>query len=726
MFDADRPITKSEQDRLGRTVFAKYLARSILDHTSSDCLTLGLYGGWGTGKTSIINLTLEELRFAASNMFDQEKPIILNFSPWSYSGQDQLIYSFFRRLTSEMRMASYFENADNVIHLLELYISFFTHKPVPKYLRPKHSIWTRLTKPKITAEETIGWESGRDLTQVKAELNQILARQKHKIIIFVDNIARMEDKEINEIFQIVKSIGDMSNFIYILALDKGRVIQVLNKLHGGGGFEFLEKIVQLPFNIPQISKQDIEMILLDRLQKILEMVPQDAWQKEYWADLYYSSLKYFFDNVRDITRFVNTLSFSYEHVKNIVNPADFFAITAIEIFEPEVYYGIRDNKDLFADLAEDVYQLDKQKLNEDKVRIDEILSRAVNTPIEMLQQLLVRLFPRLRSIYQADISFFHSEIIARKNRRICSFDMFDIYFRLSIPSGTISDDEMDAILSLAHDETGFALALLRLNQDERIIKFLDLLDSRNVHRIATDDIQNVISALIDSGDLFPQGESSLLSFDTPMRIHRIIHQLLRRYEKSEDRFKIVHEAIKKSVNSIYIFIHEIKEQEREHIESEDTNIPVEQRDFSPLELSELKHDAVNKIIYWAKLNRLPEHPKILAILFAWAEWGNEDECKQYVEQMTRDDKGLLAFLMAVFKEPINEAISKGKSEANPLWAKNISDVEAFIEPKLLVPHAKAMFEDVSFEKLRDTEQLALLIFLNIAAPNVVKVFPTTV
>ena len=138
MFDADRPILTSAQDRLGRTVFAKYLARSILDHKSPECLTLGLYGGWGAGKTSIINLALEELRFAASNMLDQEKPIILNFSPWSYSGQGELIYSFFRRLSAEMRAAPYFENAEKIIHLMELYISFFTHKPVPKALRPKH------------------------------------------------------------------------------------------------------------------------------------------------------------------------------------------------------------------------------------------------------------------------------------------------------------------------------------------------------------------------------------------------------------------------------------------------------------------------------------------------------------------------------------------------------------------------------------------------------------
>src|SRR5436189_5686644 len=134
MFDADRPITRTDQDKLDRSLFAKYLARCMLDHKDPESLVVGLYGGWGVGKTSLINLVLEELNFAASNVEDDEKPIILNFSAWSYSGENQLVYSFFRRLSSVLRSVPYLENADRIIYLMELYVSFFTHKPVPKGL----------------------------------------------------------------------------------------------------------------------------------------------------------------------------------------------------------------------------------------------------------------------------------------------------------------------------------------------------------------------------------------------------------------------------------------------------------------------------------------------------------------------------------------------------------------------------------------------------------------
>ena len=723
MFDADRPIQNSDQDRLGRATFAKYLARCILDHSNYESLVIGLYGGWGAGKTSVINLTLQELRYAASNMFDDEMPIILNFSPWSYSGQDQLIYSFFRRLSSEIRRAPFLKNPEKIIHLLELYVSFFTHQPVPKPLRPKHSVMTKISKPKLKLQETYGWESGRDLTQVKAELNELLKQQKHKIIIFIDNISRLDDKEIKQIFQIVKSMGDYSNTVYVLSLDKTQIIQAMDRIHGSGGAEYLEKVVQLPFEIPPISNQDLENIFLEKTKQIVETVPEDSWDKTYWADVYYTAIKYLFENCRDITRYVNTVSFGFSRVKDIVNPVDFFAISAIYTFSPQVYYGIRDNKDLFTDVMDNVYNFTKEKLAEDKSRCDEIITRPGRIQNNMMLQLLIRIFPRLRSIYQADISFYHSEGIARKNRRICSPDVFDIYFRLSIPTGFIPIAEMNAILSIVHDEDGFALALLRLNHDGKISKFLDLLDGPTTTKISSNNIPNVVQAILDSGDTFPDGEDNLLSFNTPMRIHRILHQLLRRFESNNQRFQILREAIIKASNSIFITIHELTVQGQQHNENEDTYLPIEERDFTSQQLDSLQKLAVEKIFSWVKSQRLDEHPKLIPILYAWKAWGSPDDCTAYVTKLIKEDRGLLDFLCGALKDPIDQADTN--FTVNPEWEAYLENVVAFVPIKIVEARAKFIFEDDNFEKLREREQLAVLIFLALIKADTIKVIPKT-
>ncbi len=614
MFSGDRPIQNHHQDRLGRALFARYLARAMLEHPDTDSFVIGLYGSWGSGKTSVINLILEELNVASSNMLDEEKPIVLNFSPWSYSGQNELIYSFFRRLSSALRQVNYLENADNIIHLLELYASFFTHKPIPKALRSKHSLLDKLLRRKEKAVH--GWESGRDLRLVKAELNDLLRHQKHKIIIIIDNISRLYPNEIKQIFQIVKSMGDYVNTAYLLSFDKEAVTHAINSIEGTDGEEFIDKVVQLPFDIPAISSKDIENILAEHLNELMPLVPIEAWSIEYWAELYYGGLRSLFSSVREITRYVNMLNFSYPRLRDIVNPVDFFALTAIQVCVPHVYEGIRDNKDLFTGLLDHVYAIDKEQIKKDKARCDEILGRNKKLQKEILLELLLHLFPRLRHLYQPGIAFHYSDAEARKATRVCSPDLFDAYFRLSMQSGQIMRSEFESILATAAHETSFSEALTRLNQDGRISQFLDLLDGQALRDIPLDHIAAVIDALLDNGDLFPIGTPGLLALDMPMRIHRIIHVLLQRIPNTQERFKILHHAIRQAINSLYIIIHEIIEQDREHNKTESAFLPIEFRDLTEEQLKLLKQEAIKQIAAWAETGRLTGHPQLIPILSA--------------------------------------------------------------------------------------------------------------
>ncbi len=722
MFDADRPISNNTQDRLGRAEFAKYLARCILDHKSPESLVIGLQGGWGSGKTSLINLIIQEFNTASSSLLDEEKPIILNFSPWSYSGQNQLIYGFFRRLSSELRRSPYLKNSNEIIQLLELYVSFFTHQPIPKLAKPKQKLFARFKKMRFGKEKD-AWESGRDPTLVKAELNNLLRQHKHKIIIIIDNISRLEPKEMTQILQIVKSMGDYTNTIYMLAYDQPQVIKAIDSVRNGEGKQYLEKLIQLPFDIPQISKQDLENMLIDKLQKTVASVPEGGWNNTYWSDAYYSALKYFFNSSRDITRYVNTLGFSYLRVKDVVNAVDFFALTGIEVFEPKVYLSIRENKDLFTDLLENVYVFDEEKMKKDKLRCDEILQRATNIPIHILQQLLILLFPRLRSMYVPNEHFYHSSSLARKNKRVCSPDIFDVYFRLSIPSGYMPESELETILSLTYDGNSFGEALLRLNQDGRVTKFLDLLDSTAIHKIHKKNIGKVIGALMDSADLFPEGETNLLNFNTAMRIHRICNQLLQSVSNSNERYEILLAAIRASNKSLYVLVHELILQGEEHIENEDTAIPLEHRTLSSDQLVKLQQAVIERIEFWARIGRLSEHPKLLPILYAWKNWGSENQCMAYVTQMIREDKGIIAFLCAALKEPVDQAIAKQKK--NPDWIRYLENITNFIPIDIIEPRAILLFEDEGFEKLREKEQLAILIFLDLIKAKTIKVIPKT-
>lgn len=698
MLDTDRPILSSQEDRLERTVFAKYLARCITDHTSPDSLVIGLSGGWASGKTSLINLILEELQVAARSLLENEKPIILNFSPWSYSGQDQIIFGFFKRLISTLRQAPDLANSKQIIQLLQTYASFFTQ------------------------QQSVAWEKGLDPIQVKKELNLLLSSQKHKIIIVIDNISRLIPQEINHILQIVKSMADYANTVYLLTFDKEQMINAIDQLHPGEGREYIEKLIQLPFEVPPITAQHLEALLIDKLEKIVSIVPEGGWNKEYWADLYYSGLKKFFHNCRDITRFNNTLTFSYPRVKELVNPADFFALTALDIFAPEIFIGIAENKDLFTDLVNHVYLKDPERLQKDKLRCDEILARSEHNPTELLQ-LLMQVFPRLRYIYEPNKPFYYSDLAARKSRRASSPDVFDIYFRLSLSGRQMLDSEAMAILRIATNKESFDEALLRLNQDNRVLAFLSVLDGMNISSLSAEVSGNIVNALINSGDLFPEGIETQISFNTAMRIHRIIHQLFRNIPESKDRFEILKNAILNTNKSLYIIIHELLQQETEHTETDSAYLPLEHRDLNPIELRQLQELAVLKIIEWAKIGRLAEHPQLLAILYAWKTWGDAASCRQFVDELTREFKGTVAFLEATLRKPINEAISQLAKNAK--WKDYLVNITEFIPLSLLEPRAIAVFENPFFEKFSEREQLGILLFLDLIEAKTTKTIPKT-
>ena len=126
-----------------------------------------------------------------------------------------------------------------------------------------------------------------------------------------------------------------------------------------------------------------------------------------------------------------------------------------------------------------------------------------------------------------------------------------------------------------------------------------------------------------------------------------------------------------SNKSLYIIIHELVEQGKEHAENADTFIPVVERDFNSEQMLALQELAVEKIKYWADIGRLVEHPKLLPILLAWRAWGNEKQCNRYVEHIVQSDRGLIAFLYAALQIPVTEAIKKKKLI---LYGSNISSI----------------------------------------------------
>lgn len=251
-----------------------------------------------------------------------------------------------------------------------------------------------------------------------------------------------------------------------------------------------------------------------QLDRILENVQESEFDRVYWGNVYQSGFKYFFENIRDVTRYINVLSFSYGLVKDEVNPIDFIGITAVQVFIPEVYKKIRENKEVFTSIST---TFEKAK-PEYKQICDDIVDSADAKVKKFLLNYLEELFPNIRAF---SANFFYGigfEKSWRIDRRICSEDFFDIYFKLSVPNWEISQREITSVIDSGNDSEEFTEKLMELMEYGKILRFLAKFPD-HASKIQKDNIGNIVSSILNIGDLFPDDES--IFYGTPMRIHLI-------------------------------------------------------------------------------------------------------------------------------------------------------------------------------------------------------------
>ena len=98
MINNDLPITRSSQDKLNRKQFVQSLARILSNYSSASSFTIGLYGAWGSGKTSLMNMVLEQVERSDKDI------IILRFNPWLCSDPKQMINQFFKQLSVAVKL----------------------------------------------------------------------------------------------------------------------------------------------------------------------------------------------------------------------------------------------------------------------------------------------------------------------------------------------------------------------------------------------------------------------------------------------------------------------------------------------------------------------------------------------------------------------------------------------------------------------------------------------
>lgn len=469
MLSPDLPIAKLEEDGLNRGPFAESLAKTLVQYSFPSSLTIGLYGEWGSGKTSLLNMVFENVERIDDSV------VVLRFNPWLCSDPKQLVTQFFKQMATAIKLKK--RAADKAWEMIDQYADILGATSVIPVAGEIVAAFTKVLTKKAEEETK---ERTNDLQESKDQIIKKLRDEKIKIIVSIDDIDRLSKEEIVAVFQLVKSLADFPNTIYVLAFDYDVVVRALGKVQHGDGKEYLEKIVQVPFEIPAPNIDDIHEALFSKLNRILGDIPEEDWDKETWFELFQQGIKNYIRSIRDVIRYTNVFSLKYELLKNETSAADLLGLTCLQVFEPTVYSKLPSYKNILCGERRS-FSHERQKETEEKVE------RAINriapddgsvTDLEATKNILGTLFPGIKTnmgwSYGVGRGYSHRDSIIRNS--IAAPECFDRYFALTLENGAIPTATVRRMV-FESSESELAEETMQVYREGKIVRLLEAIEA---------------------------------------------------------------------------------------------------------------------------------------------------------------------------------------------------------------------------------------------------------
>ncbi|PGV01911.1 KAP family P-loop NTPase fold protein [Bacillus thuringiensis] len=643
MFLTDKPISRKEDDLIQRSGYAENLASALLQSHSSETLVVGLQGSWGTGKTSLLHMMKETITMETQG--GPDVPILFDFNPWNYTGQQQLISMFFEELSLVLKRKDKLGKLAGISEKLHSYSQILNPA---KYIPGIGSFVEAFTEAVGITNEALQQkkeERESDLPGIKEELSRLLLQSNRKIFVFIDDIDRLTSEEIRQIFQLVKSVGDLPNINYILSFDREVVVQALNKSQENFGETYLEKIIQVPIDVPTPSTTEIQQVLIGELDKPLLELPQTEFDTNRWSEVYFNGIQHLICSLRDVNRFCNTFRFNYLLTKDEVNTVDLLGLTAIQVFLPDLYRSIQTNPKLFLPFHSNNYYKAEEK-ESNKRKYQQIVDKTCSAYSFDIDKFIITLFPQMSNLLK-NISY-GSDFSSQWNmqKRLCTADHFPIYFKLGLTSDEVSKKEIETMLEQLKELNDFTAYLDMLLEQNKVIRFLTRLEDYT-QSIESEKATFIMKGLLTYSGKFPEAQGGLFDFSTETRVTRILFQIYKSRSTQEESFQLVNDMIQHNpvqMGVLVSFFQLIGKLNGVYFKEEQDVIIKEH--VSPTQFKILEKEMCRKIEGWITNPDYLKNTELPNVLFRWREFDptSKDKITIFLEQEMAEDTGLIQIL----------------------------------------------------------------------------------
>lgn len=680
---ADTPITKPEDDQLGVDPFAQRIAQAVLQMEGPEGFVIGLYGDWGSGKSSVLNLVEHHVRLA-----DRKTPII-RFAPWWFNDAEQLLLQFFGTLIGELTRPG--GRVGPLVKQIARYACQFLSPqlvaqvcaatgPQGMALAPMLSVAASAIRKALGESSPVG---GAGVANLKASIDGKLVERQGRIVVLIDDIDRLPAEQIRELFRVVKAVADFSMITYVLAFDRAVVAAALSSLQNTDGDAYLRKIVQLPLDMPPIDPRVLGRMVQAEIARLVGSVESEEARSELEVVLQ-EGIRPALSSIRDAKRYINAVRGTFPAVRGEVYTPDFLALEGLRVFAPGHYRIVWENLKV---LTRGRYLRDSATRAAAKSELDRIFQASGGEPTGHLLTLLGYLFPVVWAVYanRGDGVAMDLYRTWRQSRRLRCYQCADVYFRLAVPAWVLSRAHAGEMIEKCRTKRAAANVLEGLTQERggdavtRIEWFLYELEAQQ--RADPRWAEMWVDALLEAGDsLIARENGPGVGSEMAGAVCRAIEHLSSKAFPSPDRGE-AEAAVAVSrklpdaaaLSTAVYFAHECQVEIRGVGEEESV---------SRCLLKRLRH--------LAGTGRLGSVPHLGLVLMKWAQWsGGDSEPSDAVAKLAECDKGLVAFLVGMSR--IEEKSTAVGSEED--WVVRLKDVRRFGgEPEQYIERVRKMLD----------------------------------
>lgn len=503
---AEAPIRTASEDRLRRTDFADRIANLLSELSPREGRVFAIRGGWGFGKSSLKNLIAERLD-ARDDGADW-----LDFNPWQWGNGDTITRALFGQMADRLG-GEHSEAAHARAEALRRYGTILTgaSAPIKEYAHSTDKLSTLLTNASLlVVASAIGFELptvakvaailaavgviasllgrllshlGRDrseepLDKVRKALESRLQELGRPLVVFVDDIDRLEPKQIRMLLRQVKANANLPNIVFVLLFQPSIVERALDRVANGDGRAFLEKIVQASFDLPAVPVSMVHQIFAEELSELVGPYATEAngFSQTRWGNAFVGCIQPMLRNLRDVRRLISSIAVHLPlHGGSDVfevNIVDFLLLETLRVFEPDLHEALFGERELV--LQEQ--RLGRDQRGADQAAAERLVSLAAEGRRGVARNTLMDLFPPLEWAYGGTnyADDFHLSWLTAK--RVCTPRYFPRYFELQTAVGEMSESRFAAFLTATATEEGLATAVAGIEADGLLLSLVKRLD----------------------------------------------------------------------------------------------------------------------------------------------------------------------------------------------------------------------------------------------------------